>query len=233
MISSGRRELSACRRDVDLTVTGNLQCEELSDRAGTTVRTVSGYSSGQVSTATLAGSVTSFMCRHSGPTQSTGNVTPPANASRGKCHTNVYSIQNPTNNKQGRLDPPNYTFGYGSTNFHVGSYDILAGLAYLGTTEEAGNYSCTFSARLGGSGSLTYRNLAIEFIGWTSGFFSGTPKYYKSRQYSTDLINQVEVFTADTSYPYLTINLQALSRGGASSSSFSDIFIDNIMCKKS
>lgn len=232
MIPSGRAELSRCRNDVDIPMTGNLQCEELSDRAGTTVRTASGYSSGQVAISALQGTVTSFLCRHEGPTHSTGNVLPPANAAKGKCHTNVYSPTNPTNDKQGRLDPPNYVFAYGSTNFHKGSSNILAGLAYVNTIEEAGNYVCTFSARLGGSGSLTYRNLAIEFIGWTSGYFSGTAKYYKSQQYTTDLINKQEVFTVDMSYPYLTINLQALSRGGAPTNAYSDIFIDNIFCRK-
>jgi hypothetical protein len=213
-------------------MTGNLQCEELSDRAGTTIRTGSGYSSGQVSTNALRGSVTAFMCRHDGPTHSTGNVLPPANASKGKCHTNVFSNTNPTNDKQGRLDPPNYNFAYGSTNFHKGPADILAGLAYVNTIEEAGNYVCTFTARLGGSGSTTYRNLSIEFIGWTSGFFSGAAKYYKAQQYTTSLTNQTETFTVDMSYPYLTINLHALSRGGAPTSAYSDIFIDNIMCRK-
>ena len=84
-------------------MTGNMQCEELSDRAGTTVRTGSGYTPGQVSFSALNGSVTSFQCRHAGPTESSGNVTPPSNASKGVCHTNLYSAMNPTSMKQGGL----------------------------------------------------------------------------------------------------------------------------------
>lgn len=213
-------------------MTGNMQCEELSDRAGTTIRTASGYTPGQVSFSALQGSVTSFQCRHDGPTESSGNVTPPSNASKGMCHTNVFSPQNPTNMKQGRLDPPNYTFGYGSTGLHMGVYDIMAGLCYVGYVPDSATVECLFSARLGGVGSTTYRNLSIEFIGWTGGFFSGNPSYYKSRQYTTDLVNQKEVFNTYSTHPYLTINLQALSRGGAREmQDYADIFIDNIMVK--
>ena len=97
MIKQGRVELSSARDDCDLPMTGNMQCEELSDRAGTTVRTGSGYTSGQVSFSTLEGSVTAFQCRHAGPNESTGNVTPPSNASKGRCHTNLFSPMNPTN----------------------------------------------------------------------------------------------------------------------------------------
>ena len=213
-------------------MTGNMQCEELSDRAGTTVRTGSGYTPGQVSMSALGGSVTSFQCRHEGPTESDGNVTPPANASKSKCHTNLYSAQNPTYMKQGRLDPPNYAFGYGSTGIYWGGYDILAGLCYVGHVPENSTVECTFSARLGGVGSTTYRNLSIEFIGWTGGFFSGNPQYYKSRQYTTDLVNHRETFNTYSTHAYLTINLQALIRGGAREmQDYSDIFIDDIMVR--
>ena len=49
---------------------------------------------------------------------------------------------------------------------------------------------------LAGQPPVTYRNLSIEFIGWTNGFFSWNAKDYKSRQYTTDLTNRGKRFLA-------------------------------------
>lgn len=227
MIPKGSASISQCRTDIGLSATGNLGCEELSDRARSTVRTASGYTPGPVSVSALKGTVTGFMCRHEGPTSSTGNITPPAGAAPSKVHTNCYSLTNPTNAKQSRLDPPNYTYGYGSTGLHKGPYDIMAGLSFHGKTEDKTTYKILVDARLAGSGPVTYRNMAVEVIGWTLGYYSGSAHYYSSDQF-TGAIGYDKGIYALGSYPYLTVIVQALSRGGAATSSYSDVFIDDI-----
>ena len=227
MIPKGSVNISQCRTDVGLPATGNLGCEELSDRARATVRTASGYTPGPVSTSALKGTVTSFMCRHEGPTASTGNITPPAGATPGKVHTNCFSLTTPTNSKQARLDPPNYTFVYGSTGFHVGQYDILAGLSLHGKTDGNKTYKVLVDARLGGSGPVTYRNLSVEVIGWSLGYYSGSAHYYGSDQFQGAIGYDKSIYALG-SYPYLTVIVQALSRGGAATSSYSDAFIDDV-----
>ena len=173
MIPKGSVNISQCRTDVGLPATGNLGCEELSDRARATVRTAKRLHAGPCIDQRAQGYRHVLHVQARGPTTSTGNITPPAGATPGKVHTNCFSLTSPTNSKQARLDPPNYTFVYGSTGFHVGQYDILAGLSLHGTTDGNKTYKVVVDARLGGSGPVTYRNLSVEVIGWTTGFYSG------------------------------------------------------------
>lgn len=84
---------------------------------------------------------------------------------------------------------------------------VVAGYAYVGTIPPGTrNYSVRYKYKNKNSGTQG----ATELIGWSGGYFVGTPEYYIAWVSSSDALGTPITKALDGSAtPYLTLNLQA------------------------
>ena len=100
-------------------------------------------------------------------------------------------------------------------------YDVLGGYSFVGTIPSSNTpYRLAWQiANTGGSGSAQH----VEVIGWTSGYFAGSPTYYLTWNGSSGLNEQFDFALNGSATPYITICLQAFSYGDGSYTSKTEI----------
>lgn len=92
--------------------------------------------------------------------------------------------------------------------------DVLGGYSYVGTIPPGvGNYEYAFAYSMPGTGMSG----SIELIGWSDGYFAGTPEYYISYQSSADQSENPNALDMNgTTHPYVTMCIQALGNRSTS-----------------
>ena len=120
---------------------------------------------------------------------------------------NVYSVNNKHAATLSNSGGKHYAEGYNQSD----NKDLLCGYTYAGTIPSGTrSYKQNFAFRM----PMTSVRGSVEVIGWPSGYFVGTPNYYTSFQTTHDQYgNELVVSMNGTSYPYVTIIIQALTTG--------------------
>lgn len=191
MISTGNVSLREARADCSISANGPMVNVEFADRHKGT-----GYSLTQ-----LRGHVCAFSSK-----VVTGsypyNYNPGSACRNNYAEANVYSV-----NGRHSMDLTKEGSIHKARGGNYDGYDVLGGFSYCGTIPSG---SRTYKYNFAWTTPLTGGPGSIELIGWTSGYFSGTPKYYISWQGTADQYARENPVTLDGSYPYITLCLQAL-----------------------
>jgi len=218
---TGNVSLRAARQDCGLSANGPQKVIELSDRAGTTNWTSSGFSVPTVKLSELRGRVISRPTDHVATTGTdTPNTSPGAACRVNRAELSVFTQNTRSGTRcQVGLNPANhYANGLyceckGWSNY---PYDWFAGFVFAGTIEENGEYDHTIY--IGPKLASGRHYCTIETIGWSDGFFQGTPKYLFEFRGWLDRMRDESYFgsskfTADLGHPFITINVHAWARG--------------------
>lgn len=187
MISQGAVSLRAARQDCGLPATGGLKTVEFNERAG--------YSN--PSLASLRGTIA---CRSS--KQETGQYR--QNYNRGSSCRPNYSEANVFG-----LDNDHFcvlSSGTSATGYGFHDHDVVSGYSFSGTAPAGkANFHYDWTDTKG-------QSVQLEIIGWTSGPFAGTPKYYVS--VTRNSLSETIALNLDGAYPYITVIITAFSFGG-------------------
>lgn len=193
MINRGNVSLRQAREDCGISGSGGMKnVTEFIDRHGS-----SGYSLKE-----LGGHVIGFSSKVVTGTFRR-NVDPSISCRKNYAEANVYS---PNNNPTVVLKNSSPIQSESSTGY--AEYISMGGWSYAGTIPPG---SKTYQYKIGFRGRSTGTSMNLELIGWTDGFFAGTPTYYKtSRTTHEQSPRWLDVVMDGSVTPYITMGITAL-----------------------
>ena len=196
MINKGNVSLRQARQDCGISGSGGMKnVTEFIDRHGS-----SGYSLKE-----LGGHVIGFSSK-----VVTGyyrnNVNPALSCRKNYAEANVYSPNNKPTVVLKAASGGDPIQAESSTGY--AEYISMGGWSYIGTIPPG---SKTYQYRYGFRGRSTGTSMNIELIGWSGGFFVGTPTYYKTYRTTHEQSTPwMDVVMDGTATPYITMSITAL-----------------------
>jgi hypothetical protein len=201
MINTSNVSLSQARGDCGISANGGLHnVTEFIDR----------HRDSDYSLLDLAGHVACFSSK-----QTTGsysrNYNPGSACRKNWAEANVFSENNSHSITLSNSSGKHCAEGSNSSS----TRDVLGGYSYVGTIPPGvGNYEYGAEYRVPLSGTT----VSVEVIGWSDGYFAGTPEYYVSFTTGSDNSGAPFPFQMNGStHPYVTLCLQCRGAGKVSS----------------
>lgn len=209
MINTSQVSLRQARTDVGLGANGGLKnVQEFIDRHGS-----SGYSLRDLGGHVLCMSSKAVSGGYS------SNYNRGASCRPNYAEANIYSVNNNHSMTLSNASGKHTAEG----NNWQDNRDVLGGYSYVGTIPSGTrNYTRAYAFRM----PLTATRGSIEIIGWSDGYFVGTPNYYTSFQTTQDQnTGPLDISMDGTSYPYVTMCIQALGTRSTSKVDISRAYI--------
>ena len=216
---TGNINLKAVRKDCGLSEAGPQKIVELSDRAGKTQWSGSGFTVPTVKLSDVRGSAACRSTNHDVIVYpGNGNQNPDAAARTNVTECTAFSYDGSHSNECKLSDGNDYALGLTSWCRGYGGADGFTGWVFVGKLSEAGSYKADFVIGTPDPSKKPCQ-YSLEFVGWSSGYYTGNAHYYftlyRAPSGWTDSNTlSGNTFTADLAFPWITIVATAHSPAG-------------------